>query len=150
MASDVPKREHQARALIDARSQGGRCELHGGLGSNVHHRNKQGRVWVGSNLIRLCGSGTTGCHGWIESHPEHAMALGLWLRHDEDPTAVPMYCRPILFGLGWWQPDDAGMWTAPTMDTVLRSLFARGLHIADLLAADDALAIHLAAVGALS
>lgn len=144
VASDVPKREHEARALIDARSWGGRCELHGGLGSNVHHRNKEGRQWVASNLLRLCGSGTTGCHGWIESHPEHAMALGLWVPREQDPAVVPMFCAPIQFALDWWLPDDAGMWHhtgwpgVPARDVALQH------------DAVDALRDYLATVGALS
>ena len=28
------------------------------------------------NLILLCGSGTTGCHGWAHSHPKNAHAAG--------------------------------------------------------------------------
>lgn len=30
------------------------------------------------NLIRLCGTGTTGCHGWVESHRTEALRTG-WL-----------------------------------------------------------------------
>lgn len=29
------------------------------------------------NCVPLCGSGTTGCHGWAEHHPEEAQALRL-------------------------------------------------------------------------
>lgn len=39
-----------------------------------------GSRWPGinlpSNLLTLCGSGTTGCHGWVEGHPEWAKAQG--------------------------------------------------------------------------
>lgn len=31
-----------------------------------------------SNLVTLCGTGTTGCHGWIESHRTQAVEDG-WL-----------------------------------------------------------------------
>jgi hypothetical protein len=143
MAGDVPKREHEARALIDARSQGGRCELCGRLGTNVHHRNKRGRVWVASNLLRLCGSGTTGCHGWIEHHPEYAMALGLWVPRELDPAEAPAYCAPIMFRLEWWQPDDAGMWHPCSVNDVTRYLFHRGVHLTDMVLAVDALSRHL-------
>ena len=29
-----------------------------------------------ANLVVLCGSGTTGCHGWVESHRAEARELG--------------------------------------------------------------------------
>lgn len=39
-----------------------------------------GSRWPGinapANLLTLCGSGTTGCHGWVEHHPEWAKAHG--------------------------------------------------------------------------
>lgn len=109
--------EHRARALVDERSQGGRCELCGRLGRNVHHRMKQGRPWHGANLLRLCGSGTTGCHGaFIEANPEHAKALGLWVPRTHDPRLVPMFCKPVLFWLGWWYADDDGMWIPAHVD----------------------------------
>lgn len=35
-----------------------------------------GGPWADFNLHTLCGSGTTGCHGWVESHPEQAIEEG--------------------------------------------------------------------------
>lgn len=56
-----------------------------GLSWSVHHRRPRGSggtklKWVNlpANLILLCGSGTTGCHGWVESHRAFARASG-WL-----------------------------------------------------------------------
>jgi hypothetical protein len=43
-----------------------------------------------ANLLLLCGSGTTGCHGWIESHRETAYALGLLVHRGGDPAATPV------------------------------------------------------------
>lgn len=38
----------------------------------------------------LCGSGTTGCHGWVHGHPAEAYRLG-WLVHSwHDPASVPL------------------------------------------------------------
>lgn len=36
--------------------------------------------WINlpANLLLLCGSGTTGCHGWIEAHRGDSLDLG-WL-----------------------------------------------------------------------
>jgi hypothetical protein len=31
-----------------------------------------------SNVVTLCGTGTTGCHGWVEAHREQATEQG-WL-----------------------------------------------------------------------
>lgn len=41
------------------------------------------------NLVALCGSGTTGCHGWIESHRELALAQG-WLIASLDDLDRPV------------------------------------------------------------
>lgn len=37
-------------------------------------------AWVNlaANLVLLCGSGVTGCHGWVESNRAEATELG-WL-----------------------------------------------------------------------
>lgn len=70
---------------------GGRCTrcgiyvLHGERGRDwsIHHRRPRGSggtriAWVNlpANCIVLCGSGTTGCHGWVESHRAAALELG--------------------------------------------------------------------------
>ena len=72
---------------------GGRCARCGaglqrsarGTGWSLHHRRPRGmggsRVgWVNlpPNLVLLCGSGVTGCHGWVESNRAEAIELG-WL-----------------------------------------------------------------------
>ena len=78
------------------------CELVGarGLSWSVHHRRPRGSggtslKWVNlpGNLILLCGSGTTGCHGWIESHRAFARASGFLVRLNGDqlPTTVPVH-----------------------------------------------------------
>jgi 5-methylcytosine-specific restriction endonuclease McrA len=42
-----------------------------------------------TNLISLCGAG--GCHARAESRDDDAHRLGYWLRHNEDPAAVPIW-----------------------------------------------------------
>lgn len=64
---------------------------------SLHHRRPRqmgGSRWVGinlpSNLLAVCGSGTTLCHGVIESHRSGAVAAG-WLvlsRTDSATVAV--------------------------------------------------------------
>lgn len=41
------------------------------------------------NLLVLCGSGTTGCHGWIESHRKAGYADGILLYDRDDPAESP-------------------------------------------------------------
>ena len=56
---------------------------------SIHHRQGRGgpdphRL---SNLISVCGDGTTGCHAWIHAHPEQSYEAG-WMvrRHGTDRT----------------------------------------------------------------
>ncbi|MGW1675973.1 hypothetical protein [Saccharopolyspora sp. NPDC002376] len=74
------------------------CERCGcALGTNVHHRRPRGAggskdlaTNLPSNLLLLCGSGTTGCHGWIESHRSIAYRNG-WLLHSwQTPIETPV------------------------------------------------------------
>lgn len=51
---------------------------------SIHHRKPRGMggsnsldINIFPNLILLCGTGTTGCHGWVESHREQAYKEGL-------------------------------------------------------------------------
>lgn len=101
-----------ANHLLAVRS-GGACERCGRnlVGTRLpysrHHRQRRrdggDRL---SNLLLLCGTGTTGCHGWITEHPDPAQAAG-WIvpaLGDEDPAAVP-----VRLADGWlYLLDDAG------------------------------------------
>lgn len=83
--------------------------------ASIHHRLPRGmggstskigaeRTERASNLVRLCGSGVTGCHGWIESNRQRAYQLG-WLVHRwDDPAEVPMIDN---YGRTFWL-DDSG------------------------------------------
>jgi hypothetical protein len=57
-----------------------RCgkSLHVTSGSRHHRQRRAPGLDYISNLILLCGSGTTGCHGWVHAHPEEARAAG-WI-----------------------------------------------------------------------
>lgn len=51
-----------------------------------------------ANMVLMCGTGTTGCHGWAESHREQAHAQG-WLVHRwETPATVPI----LRYTRTWW------------------------------------------------
>ncbi|UOE45495.1 HNH endonuclease [Agromyces larvae] len=92
---------HVAR-LVDDRDQF-RCVRCGAffiVGSR-HHRQRRGSGdHTPPNLILLCGTGTTGCHGWVHAHPQRARANG-WIvpvENRADPTEIPVLVFP-----GVWQ-----------------------------------------------
>lgn len=80
-------------------------------GHSLHHRLPRSHPFPGlhnpSNLIHLCGSGTTGCHGWVHAHPKASYESG-WLVHmDADPGDVPVWSARH----GWILLDDHGGFT---------------------------------------
>lgn len=66
---------------------------------SIHHRRNRGSGGSSdplrnapSNLLTVCGTGTTGCHGWIGSSPEESYDAG-WmvsLNSRQDPADVPV------------------------------------------------------------
>jgi len=90
--------------LIVMRDEG-RCAGCGVMGQmNFQHR--QARAMGGTsdaavsavtNGMLLCGSGTTGCHGWAESHPELAEDHGWSVPQWADPASMPV----LVANLGW-------------------------------------------------
>lgn len=67
-----------------------------GVPASLHHRlmRSQGAGYADlhkpSNLIWLCGTGTTGCHWYVHNHPAESYEAG-WLVHPEDdPHEVPV------------------------------------------------------------
>lgn len=112
----------EQRAVCLARAMG-RCERCGGSLTgwdawSLHHRRARGmggtrRASTESvaNLVVLCGSGTTGCHGWVESNRDQARELGWLLRQQQEPEEepVPLWAaagRPVLLDAcgGWAEP----------------------------------------------
>lgn len=88
----------KTRRLLEERS-GGICEMCArAFATNTHHRRPRGMGGSKDpltnsvvNLLRLCGSGTTGCHGRIEANREWSYALGLLVRRTvSDVAAVPV------------------------------------------------------------
>jgi len=74
-----------------------RCGTHVGyVPASVHHRILGNRDDMrASNLITLCGSGVTGCHGWVHSHPAEAQDNGYivsrFARRDSTPDIPVLY-----------------------------------------------------------
>lgn len=67
-------------------------------GSRQSHLNRAG------NLLFLCGSGTTGCHGWVESNRQEAVRLGYLVPRYAVPATTPLLYR----GREWVTLDDDG------------------------------------------
>lgn len=104
--------EHATNALV--MRSGGRCErcgrdlTDGRTSVSRHHRvrRRDGGDRL-SNLLLLCGTGTTGCHGHVTEHPTEAYASGWSVRAlsvDQDPSTVPVR----LADGHWWLLDDQG------------------------------------------
>lgn len=94
---------------IDRREQQrcARCGVIIWAGGSRHHRKFKGRRGGDevSNGILLCGSGTTGCHGWAHAHPVSARMKGFALESHEDPKFHPV--EHALYGVVWLD-DDGG------------------------------------------
>lgn len=90
--------ERNARKVVAARS-GGLCELCLKPGTNMHHRlnRSQGGRWTPENILHLCGSGTTGCHGAVTVNVALAQSRGWSVRSTQDPAEEPVF----LAGRGW-------------------------------------------------
>ncbi|WP_051393065.1 hypothetical protein [Glycomyces arizonensis] len=99
--------EKRARQLVRERS-GGVCEVCGAArATNYQHRKNrsQGGPWSAANGLDVCGSGTTGCHGYIHAHPDEACLKGWSVRSWDDEHAIPVqtHMGPLLL-------DDEGGW----------------------------------------
>lgn len=93
-----------------------------GFGWSVHHRCPRSsggtsRLWVdqAANGLLLCGSGTTGCHGWVESHRDEGRDAGFLVSAIGRLQAREVRVAHRLLGFVWLQDD--GTWiTAPVTD----------------------------------
>lgn len=90
------------RTLRDAvrERDGEACQLCGRpIGSqpySIHHRRPRQMggdrsAHTADNLVLLCGTGTTGCHGWIESHRQVGYQEGFLVHRWDDPASVPVH-----------------------------------------------------------
>jgi len=103
--------QEAARRIVRERDAG-RCQMCGASivdqPSSIHHRRRRGMggsalLERASNLVRLCGTGTTGCHGFVESQRTLATVRGWLLGFLDDPEATPLQCYD-----GWMLLDDQG------------------------------------------
>lgn len=79
-----------------------------GVGWSVHHRlrRSQGVDHSIQNVIILCGSGTTQCHGWVHANPADARAGGWLLSGRQEPLAVPV----LVAGQRWVYLTSTGFY----------------------------------------
>ncbi|EFC79170.1 HNH endonuclease [Parafrankia sp. EUN1f] len=109
------------RALVLARA-GGCCESCGAglvLSSySIHHRRPLGSGGSRAadrhspcNLLALCGSGTSGCHGAVHANRTHARDAGLLVRQSANPARVAVQLhggrRVLLTAAGSYAPEEA-------------------------------------------
>ena len=119
--SDVTPAQHDATMARDE----GRCVRggdlvrgHRGVDFSTQHRVARGmggsrHAARPSALILLCGSATTGCHGWVEAHPAEARELGYRVPPGTDPGTWPV----LYHGREWRQLTDDGWQTPAGEDT---------------------------------
>jgi len=91
----------------------GRCERCGSADSfrwSLHHRiprgmggSKDPALNMPSNILLLCGSGTEGCHGYVETHRTESLEYGLLLHRSDESCEAPVMLR-----YGWVILDDEG------------------------------------------
>lgn len=85
-------------------------------GGSLHHRQGRGgpNPHRAAAVILLCGSGTTGCHGYVHANPAESYANGWMVRRLGVQRCEDV---PILTQDGWMQfhPDGtATPWTEGT------------------------------------
>lgn len=74
---------------------------------SVHHRQVKGMggrkaADTPSNLILLCGSGSTGCHGYAHARPATSYRFGYLVRSTACPSSAPIWVA----GREWVLLDD--------------------------------------------
>jgi len=93
-----------------------RCERCGGdlssVGVSVHHRHprkmggsRRADLHLPANLIVLCGSGTTGCHGWVESNRNKAREEGYLIFAIDNAMDIPF---TDIHGIRWFIDNEGG------------------------------------------
>lgn len=88
----TPREEKEAYELVMVRDEGvcQKCRRHGQTINRDHRKDRStGGLTVVENLQLLCGSGTTGCHGWKSSHPDDANREGWGVPGWADPLTYP-------------------------------------------------------------
>jgi 5-methylcytosine-specific restriction enzyme A len=92
---------------------GGCCVRCGRRGATVQHRrprqaggSRDPQTNSAANLLWVCGDGTRGCHGHMESYRAEAYRMGWLVPAHATPAAVPVR----LWDGSWVRLDDDGGW----------------------------------------
>ena len=83
---------------------------------SLHHRKRrsQGGRNAPGNLLTLCGSGTTGCHGWVHANIAESQASGWLLLSTQHPGAESvLYVSEHGSGMRVWLTESGTYSTAP-------------------------------------
>jgi hypothetical protein len=120
--SDHAKQNKGLKELkAEARLRDGDCCVKCGVvlngSGNVHHRRNRGqggsrRANVISNLITLCGTPLTLCHGEVTLYPGKCEAFGNGWRLSTNGTADPATEKVNVAWIGWAYPLADGTWQA--------------------------------------
>ncbi|WP_382307333.1 hypothetical protein [Herbiconiux sp. UC225_62] len=135
--SEVSQKTRQG-VLNRDRNMCQRCGRTLGLGANLQHRRARGRGGRGDgvsvnfpeNLLSLCGSGTTGCHGWVTAHPRLSDANGWSVSTNATaygPEAVPVLGRDEFGRQQWYWLEGFDRIECPAETAVMR-LVALGIR----------------------
>lgn len=97
------------------------CEVCGrSPGTNLHHRVIKGMGGNGAewsdepwNLLAVCGTGTTGCHGYLHTHRRKAEEYGWIVPREIHPGSVPAFVRT---------PGGRRQWVLLTRDARYRTM----------------------------
>lgn len=65
-------------------------QLAGQMFSRHHRQLRRHGDHSAANLILLCGSGTTGCHGWVHANPALSYEMGWLLKGWQTPEVEPV------------------------------------------------------------
>lgn len=83
---------------------------------SAHHRKPRGMGGAAdpvrasiANCLVLCGSGTTGCHGWVEKERDVATAHGYLIpKNATTETFAPAAVRVRRWDGSWWLMTESG------------------------------------------
>jgi hypothetical protein len=70
-----------------------------------------------ANLLRVCGDGTRGCHGMIESNRTVSYENGRLVRQGDSPTDVPVQLRNR-----WTLLAEDGQYVCPETGNIIESV----------------------------
>ena len=120
--------ERKARAAVKARDKG-ICVRCLGPGSDWDHRKNRSQLgrWEPLNGQTLCGSGTSGCHGWVTQNPSAATLEGFACPGWADPAFWPAWREDIRSWVLYLnEPNESdGLWWTVLNESTADMLMGR-------------------------